>query len=45
MRKQFLLVIQMGEAFVQNLQVLTSAGRPGDADVKGHDGILAFSFF
>lgn len=40
-----LLVIRIREAFVQNLQVLTSAGDPGDADVQEHDGILAFSFF
>lgn len=39
-----LLVIQMGETFVQNLHVLTSAGDPGDADVKERGGILAFSF-
>lgn len=39
-----LLVIQIGEAFVKNLQ-FTSAGDPGDADVKEHDRVLAFSFF
>lgn len=39
-----LLVIQIGEAFVQNLQ-FTSAGDPGDADVKEHGRVLAFSFF
>lgn len=40
-----LLVIQMGESFVQKLQVPTSAGDPGGADVEEHDGVLAFSFF
>lgn len=42
--KIVLLVIQIGEAFVQNLEFM-SPGDPGDADVKDHNGVLTFSFF